>query len=365
MIATPTGTIGKMRGILNGRASSRANYAVLVATFLAGIMVGSFVLQSPRQNVDHTLQTAPVLAQEEDDSPPPCDRSSSSSSSRAATSPGAVGGWRDALGGKQIKPSAGRKSKLADGCWGVYLDVGSNIGVQVRKLFEGERYPEALVRPYFERHFGSHSERRQPGRVCAFGFEANPTRVKRLRALESCYNSLGWRVQFITPRAVLNSDDETIELLLDDSSLNDGQHLAASMFENVWTNKSDVHKVATMHLGKFIMEEIAGRLLPAGYTEPGPVFAKIDIEGAEYQTFGGLITSGALCEVQEASVEFHPSFIPAGKRKDTFFALQRMVENLAKMPECYTGCKTMKMNALDDETYLRDGMSPPDKCAPF
>ena len=36
---------------------------------------------------------------------------------------------------------------LADGCWHVYLDVGSNIGVQVRKLFEPERYGGARRAP--------------------------------------------------------------------------------------------------------------------------------------------------------------------------------------------------------------------------
>jgi len=341
-----------------------SSYAVLAATFIAGIIFGSLVLRYPRQIADHNLQIIAAATQNIaniNDPPPPC----SNAPITSAPNNGEDGGMENVLGGEQMNSTTTRKSKLADGCWAVYLDVGSNIGVQVRKLFEGEKYPKARVLPYFARHFGTPSERRQPGRVCAFGFEANPARVERLRALETCYNSLGWRVHFIAPRAVLNSDEETIQFHLDRAELNQGQNLAASMFVNRWTKKvSDVRTVTTMHLGKFIMEEIAGRLIPEGYTEPGPVFAKIDIEGAEYQTFGGLITSGALCEVQEASVEFHPSFIPPDKQ-ETFFALQKMVESLADMSKSHTGCKTMKMNALDDESYLTDGMSPPEQCTPF
>lgn len=32
-----------------------------------------------------------------------------------------------------------------NGCRHVYIDVGSNMGVQIRKLFEPERYPKAEV----------------------------------------------------------------------------------------------------------------------------------------------------------------------------------------------------------------------------
>ena len=43
---------------------------------------------------------------------------------------------------------------LLDGCYHVYLDVGSNVGVQVRKLFEQDEYPEALAIPVFNDFFG-------------------------------------------------------------------------------------------------------------------------------------------------------------------------------------------------------------------
>jgi hypothetical protein len=92
---------------------------------------------------------------------------------------------------------------LLDGCRYVYFDVGSNIGVQVRKLFEPERYPNALILQHFNRNFGSPDYRRsKDSGVCAFGFEANPSHAERLKKLEKCYQKMGWRVHFFAPGAV-------------------------------------------------------------------------------------------------------------------------------------------------------------------
>ena len=48
----------------------------------------------------------------------------------------------------------GNKQSIVDGCYHVYLDVGSNIGIQVRKLFEPEKYPGAKVLPIYDAVFG-------------------------------------------------------------------------------------------------------------------------------------------------------------------------------------------------------------------
>ena len=43
---------------------------------------------------------------------------------------------------------------MLDGCYHVYLDVGSNIGVQVRKLYQPGFYPGAGVLKVFQEAFG-------------------------------------------------------------------------------------------------------------------------------------------------------------------------------------------------------------------
>jgi len=46
------------------------------------------------------------------------------------------------------------------GCKYIYLDVGSNRGIQVRKIFEPYLYPEADVLPVFENVFGTNWQQR-------------------------------------------------------------------------------------------------------------------------------------------------------------------------------------------------------------
>ena len=46
------------------------------------------------------------------------------------------------------------EENFLDGCYHVYLDVGSNIGVQVRKLFQPKEYPNAPALEVFKKSFG-------------------------------------------------------------------------------------------------------------------------------------------------------------------------------------------------------------------
>ena len=65
-------------------------------------------------------------------------------------------------------------------CTNAYLDVGTNIGVQLRKLVEPKKYPKAAVNQIFGRIFGDAQHRCS---VCLFGFEPNPRRKPRLLEL--------------------------------------------------------------------------------------------------------------------------------------------------------------------------------------
>ena len=44
-------------------------------------------------------------------------------------------------------------TNMLDGCFHVYLDIGSNIGVQIRKLYEPRLYPGAHVHRIFNSVF--------------------------------------------------------------------------------------------------------------------------------------------------------------------------------------------------------------------
>jgi hypothetical protein len=238
-----------------------------------------------------------------------------------------------------------RRPKLTDGCSSIYLDLGSNVGIQVRKLFEPEYYPKAQVLPYFDRLFGSVEQRRNT--TCAIGFEANPEHADRLRALQECYQAKGWRTWFFVPVAVLNKDNDTIPFYRDNETK---RHYWGSSIVADNVQVRDTVNVTTIHLGRFIMEEVVGRLIP-DTTAPRSVYAKFDIEGAEYQAIGGLITSGALCHVTEASIEKHQATDPT--YTNILSAADFFTQNDAEL----MGCRTMKINYMDDESYGRENRS--------
>ena len=86
-------------------------------------------------------------------------------------------------------------NNFLDGCHHVYLDVGSNIGVQIRKLYEPEKYPKAPIHSIFDENFGDFDERRKyyPGNlsfVCAVGFEPNPRHAEYLKQIEKKLQSM-------------------------------------------------------------------------------------------------------------------------------------------------------------------------------
>jgi hypothetical protein len=138
-----------------------------------------------------------------------------------------------------------RTPKLADGCYHVFLDVGSNIGVTGRMLLEPHLYPKVQevtkqqqqrmhlqeqqqlkrrlrrrksnananttntttenthneykftsARQFFTYQFGpEHS--RIPTQYCIFAFEPNPTHTARQLELQSAYTAMGWHYHFI------------------------------------------------------------------------------------------------------------------------------------------------------------------------
>ena len=95
---------------------------------------------------------------------------------------------------------------LLDGCYHVYIDVGTNVGIQIRKLFEPEKYPDANVHKVFDTKFGSIKERLRPtidggNMVCAIGFEPNSHHTEKLVEIESAYQECGWRVVIFTESA--------------------------------------------------------------------------------------------------------------------------------------------------------------------
>ena len=46
-----------------------------------------------------------------------------------------------------------------DGCLHVFIDLGSNRGIQIRKLYEPHTFPLSPIQPLYQRFFGKPEDR--------------------------------------------------------------------------------------------------------------------------------------------------------------------------------------------------------------
>ena len=294
------------------------------------------------------------------------------------------------------------QARWADGCDHVFLDIGANRGVSIRKLFEPEAYPTAgydwdnaglprwllgknrtapnghiFYAPLFDAHFGTDRTSNNFGGICAFGFEPNPQHTPRLQALERCYTQRGWRVKIFTETAVSDIDGNTTLRL---GPQQDAQHnWGASISDRVFASlRTRSFSVATVDLAAWLAEHVTRRRTSSAaplartrevhaaaartharadadsdireavtkrrgavawrrdhgdhgdhaspgadsgrLSEPLPpwVFAKMDIEGAEFRTLGHMLMSGVLCAetIGTMTIEYHPHVWKQSMRAD-------------------------------------------------
>ena len=84
-------------------------------------------------------------------------------------------------------------------CQHIYLDMGTNRGMQIRKLYEPELYPKGTMHNLYIKYFGEQYNKSQ---ICTFGFEPNKMHEERLQNLSKGYNSMGYHNVIFTETAV-------------------------------------------------------------------------------------------------------------------------------------------------------------------
>ena len=174
-------------------------------------------------------------------------------------------------------------------CKKVYLDVGTNHGVQIRKLYEPSRFPRAKAHQFFNQYFGEdHAD------VCAIGFEPNPNFANALHQIQDTYTLMGYNVKLHTHTAVSADDDGVASFHLD-AIQDNWTGLGSSLMKRGRTKTKTV--VRTVNLVRFIEENIS---------PDATVVMKLDIEGAEFTVFPQLVLSGVLCKyIDFAFIEWH------------------------------------------------------------
>ena len=238
-----------------------------------------------------------------------------------------------------------------DGCENVYIDVGANIGIHGRKVFEGNLYP-SFMQDYFDTYFGSKEYRNKPGNVCIVGFEMNPAHTKRLLALSECYTHMGHKMFYFTETAVSNRDNDVVigSGMVKEYGGERDSYLGARVINNEKAKgRNDTFLVSTINLARFVKAYVKNRK----HTGNGTVLMKMDIEGAEIDALNGMLAQGALCDIIDAvTIEWH---------KDGM--IRNFVDNLNTTTNNTFGCKMPVFIKADDESYLRDGKPRPQECS--
>jgi len=171
-------------------------------------------------------------------------------------------------------------TKLADGCYHVFLDVGANVGIHSRFLFQPELFPRALYsKKIFDPWFGLAQER-AVSTTCSFAFEPNPAHREAHAMLAANYAKKGWRYHFFP--AGVGALDSKLTFYSNNAVAGGARHHSWGFSTKCRDAKcGDNVTVPIMDLDAFINAHVIGRRLPPGPRGPPRVVVKMDIETAE------------------------------------------------------------------------------------
>jgi len=255
--------------------------------------------------------------------------------------------------------------KLGDGCYHVFLDVGSNIGIHGRFLFEPDLYPESTSSvAQFALEFGYPRDNRL---YCVFAFEPNPKFSRRHQELERAYHAMGWRYKFIMAGAS-NADGNLtfFHSHLVDSETENG--FSALTSKTLYGTDATSRTVQIVRLASWIQNEIEDRAIPSHYSREiskPKVVMKLDVEGLEFMVFPDLLSTGVLCKnIDLLMGEFHyapgnHNYYPINVTSDGKHILrdrkegQALAEKMLYLLEVSEHCMT-KVSLNDDESYPTD-----------
>ena len=256
------------------------------------------------------------------------------------------------------------EENILDGCYHVYLDVGSNIGVQVRKLYEPEKYPDAAIHPIFDKEYGNIQVRRdfdKQRRICAIGFEPNAHHTNYLKRIEKSYNKCGWRVTFMTETAVSNRRGETVFYTDKDfENLEWGGGILPPSINKISietpSDKKGEYNVTLIRLSEFMRDVVGKRKLPIEPVEAFPprVVMKVDIEGSELDVIPDLLFTGGLEYINTMMVEWHGHLEKKDQRNAAHGFLKTSMDAISNYVDIMKnngGQFDFKIVELDDESF--------------
>ena len=234
--------------------------------------------------------------------------------------------WRGSAGEGECRPSYFRP-QMASGCRHIYIDMGTNIGHQIRKLYEPKLYPGNPTEEIYAQLFGVDRDH-----VCTFGFEANPRHTNRLKVLEQAYSRIGRRVRIFTSTAVSTHNQDVT--FYQDPGAEEHNEWGASLAIDFLADRQSLKTVtvSAIDIACWFKAEIAARRIPLG-TLPASILIKSDIENHDTSVLTHMLTEGVLC---------HVDLVYGEHMSEEWLAAMTMIMAIAN-------CST-KFVSLDDES---------------
>lgn len=228
-----------------------------------------------------------------------------------------------------------------DTCSHVYIDMGSNIGVQFRKLYQPEHYPGAKILPVFNSSFGVNRRT-----VCSIGFEANHKHSSRLLHLQNAYRQASYPCFIFTNTAVWVQNGYMT--FYDDPTAPPQVHEWGASLVHRAANATGTDSL-TIDASFFINNIVHRWHKSQSYSNNSKVVVKMDIEGAEFDVLPHMLVHGSLCFIDYLTIEWHGNFYPTFTR-----GLDKKIKEITSfLTSNDVSCK-FKILEIDDETYVND-----------
>jgi len=255
-----------------------------------------------------------------------------------------------------------------DGCRHVFLDMGTNTGIQIRKLYEPHLFPNASVLPIFDKFFGPIGERDLQS-ICAVGFEPNVMHNDVLVELEERYQGCGWQVYIALATGVGNEDKSDLDFVfkkvwpdpdkpgvaITDTHARGGRFLDDNNYAKDIV-EGTMFKVRQIRIAEFINRFVATRRIdtdvegPTKY--PPSVVAKMDVEGRELDIIPDLVMSGALQHIDNLHVDWtRDAFGWMGSDELLVDQLSAAMSLLTTLGTERGLAHTTEVLSVDDESY--------------
>lgn len=225
-------------------------------------------------------------------------------------------------------------------CKGLYIDIGTNIGNQIRKLYEPEKYVGAAsIKTFSNVYRGIPLQS-----ICSIGFEANPVHDEWLQKLEKNLRCHSFMVKIYNSTAVMHRDGY-VPFYRDDQAPERFHEYGASVSN--WQRHSNSHMVRALDIGLFM-----GRVLKHLGVLPGertiPILMKLDAEGVEFQVLPRLINTGVYCSLTSLYMEWHYNMM-ANFSTASSEEVKKIIDDFIALDGC-----NVSLIPNDDESYLQD-----------